>query len=153
MPVDTPAPPPPRQLPGKRACPGHGGPCVAVSVRTITHHLATAWDWQATAAHYYVCEAPGCTVAYFGDDGSLIPVDRLRSRIGGKTQAPDDLLCHCFGVRYADVAGDPAAAAAVRDFVIRQTQSGQCACLTRHPAGRCCLKDFPAPGGGPDRRR
>jgi hypothetical protein len=53
----------------------------------------------------------------------------------------DVLLCYCFGVSRADAACDPA----LRDFVVAATRDGQCACDTRNPSGRCCLKDLPKP--------
>lgn len=129
--------------PKKAFCPGHGGQCAEVAVRTIVHHLESAWAWQASAAHYYFCDDPECAVVYFGDDGSTIEKSRLRTRVGVKEKSANDLLCYCFGVSRADFLKNPA----TRDFVVAQTQTGLCSCATSNPSGRCCLKDFPGPGG------
>jgi hypothetical protein len=127
----------------KAACPGHGGECAAVSVSTIVHHLETAWAWRASAVNYYFCEDPDCAIVYFGDDGSTIEKSRLRTPVGVKEKTGEALLCYCFGVSRADFAKDPA----TREFVVAQTRAGVCSCVTRNPSGRCCLKDFPKPGG------
>ncbi|MCA1979001.1 MAG: hypothetical protein LDL19_07145 [Thiobacillus sp.] len=126
--------------PGKARCPVSGRECASVPVRTLLHHLRRPWAWQASASRYYYCDDPACEIAYFGDDGSLIPQTLLRTRIGAKDASGDAVLCYCFGVSRADYADDPA----TRDFVIAQTRAGACACETRNPSGRCCLKDFPA---------
>lgn len=128
--------------PKKAPCPGHGGECAAVAVRTIVHHLASAWTWRPTANHYFFCDDPDCAIAYFGDDGSTIEKSRLRTRLGVKDKSADSLLCYCFGVSRGDVQSDPAC----RDFVVAQTRAGLCSCATSNPSGRCCLKDFPKPG-------
>ena len=31
----------------------------------------------------------------------------------------------------------------IKDFVIKSTKEKTCACTTRNPSGKCCLKDFP----------
>lgn len=132
----------PASHPRKAPCPGHGGECAGVSLRTIQHHLASAWTWQPTATNYYFCDDPECVVVYFGDDGSTIEKSRLRTPVGVKEKSANGLLCYCFGVSRGDFLKDPA----TRDFVVAQTQAGRCSCETSNPSGRCCLKDFPKPG-------
>lgn len=132
--------------PNRGRCPGNGLECPEVSARTIVHHLKEPWAWAPSAGRYYYCGAPDCEVAYFGDDGSVIPKSRLRTRIGAKAEGERDLLCYCFGVSCADFERDPA----TRDFVVAQTRIGACSCETSNPSGRCCLKDFP---GEPKVRR
>lgn len=128
-----------RARPNKGRCPANGRECSEVSVRTIAHHLKQPWAWAPSAGRYYFCDAPDCDVAYFGDDGSVIPKSRLRTRIGAKEGGDHDLLCYCFGVSRADFERDPA----TREFVVAQTRIGACSCETSNPSGRCCLKDFP----------
>lgn len=125
--------------PQKRRCPVNGVECSEVSARTIAHHVKESWRWVPSARHYYFCDDPECEVAYFGDDGSLVPKSRLRTRIGIKERTGDDLLCYCFGVSRADSERNPA----IRGFVLKQTKAGLCSCETSNPSGRCCLKDFP----------
>lgn len=108
-------------------------------MRTIAHHIKDSWGWTPTARHYYFCDDPECDVAYFGDDHSVVYKTRLRTRIGVKERAANDLLCYCFGVSWADFERNPA----TKDFVMAQTKAGLCSCETSNPSGRCCLKDFP----------
>lgn len=129
--------------PQKRRCPVNGAECSEVSVRTIAHHIREPWGWTPSDEHYYFCDAPDCDAVYFGDDGSVVSKSMLRTRVGAKERDGDALLCHCFGVSRADFEREPS----VRDFVVEQTKTGRCSCKTSNPSGRCCLKDFPKPGG------
>lgn len=135
QPPETPAPS------GKRPCPLCGGEGVGVTRQTLLHHLAQPWQWQGTGQQYYFCDSSGCEVVYFTDGGVIIRTQELRTVVGVKETAPGALLCYCFGVSRADAAADPAA----REFIVQQTRAGLCACTTRNPSGRCCLKDIPAP--------
>jgi hypothetical protein len=125
----------------KHPCPANGLAYSEVSVKTIVHHLREPWCWTPTGRHYYFCDDPECDVVYFGDDDSVVPKSRLRTRVGAKGQDRNGLLCYCFGVTMADFERNPA----IKDFVIAQTKAGGCSCETSNPAGRCCLKDFPRP--------
>ena len=127
--------------PKKHLCPVNGRDYAEVSVTTIRHHVKASWDWVPTAERYYFCDDAQCDVAYFGSDGSLILTSQLRTRIGVKTHDADDLLCYCFGVSRAEFSRNPSS----RNFIVTQTRANLCACDTRNPSGRCCLKDFPKP--------
>ena len=125
--------------PKKLRCPVNGVEYAEVSARTITHHIKNSWQWQDKGLRYFFCDDPRCEVVYFGEDGSTITASQLRTPVGVKDGSGDALLCYCFGVTRADAQNDPE----IRDFVAAQTKQGLCACDTRHPSGRCCLKDFP----------
>jgi hypothetical protein len=127
--------------PQKYCCPRNGMAYAEVPVRTITHHIKESWHWTPSAEHYYFCSDPDCDVVYFAEDGSTVLRDSLRSPVGVKALDEQSLLCYCFGISRADFQFNPA----TRDFVVAQTQSGQCSCETSNPSGRCCLKDFPKP--------
>lgn len=129
--------------PKKYRCPANGQEYAEVSARTILHQLKQAWAWSPTASAYYYCDDPACDVVYFGNDDSVILRSQLRADVGAKSPADDALLCYCFGVSRADYQRDPS----VKDFVTAQTKAGACACETRNPSGRCCLKDFPKNSG------
>ncbi|MBD3609191.1 MAG: copper chaperone Copz family protein [Gammaproteobacteria bacterium] len=123
----------------KQACPSDQSMCAEVSRETMLHHLAAPWAVSLTAEKYYFCSSPDCDVVYFGDDGSVITVDAIRSPVGQKQNGADKVLCYCFGVTQADYDNNPE----VKQFVVQQTKESSCACETRNPSGRCCLKDFP----------
>lgn len=125
--------------PKKLRCPSNGLEYIEVSPKTISHHLKEAWKWKDNGARYFFCDDPACDVVYFGDDDSVINKSQLRQPVGVKEASNDTLACYCFGVTKADAIADPG----IRDYVKNQTKHAQCACDTRNPSGRCCLKDFP----------
>jgi hypothetical protein len=130
----------------KRNCPANGAECSEVAAVTMRHHLKSPWMRPLRTQRYYFCGSPLCDVVYFGEDGVVFTMDDLRGPIGQKQVEdgqphPEKIICYCFGVTQADAQNDPAA----KTFVIQQTGEGACACETRNPSGRCCLKDFPKP--------
>lgn len=112
-----------------------------VSVQTIIHHINKPWEWKPKAKHYYFCNDSSCYVAYFGDNGDIIPKTQLRSHSEQASFPQSELLCYCFGITTSDVTDQPS----IRDFVIEQTKKGLCSCKTHNPSGLCCLKNFPKP--------
>lgn len=106
----------------KHACPENVLEYTEVSTRTIIHHLKQPWRWAVTAHRYYFCDNPSCDVVYFGDDGSVIHRDDLRTAVGIKENTASSLLCYCFGVTKADAAKEPS----LRDYVIQKTKAGLC---------------------------
>ncbi len=123
----------------RHRCPVHGQSCPPVSRTTVLHHLRQPWQVTLTEQLYYFCDDPECAVVYFGADDSTIRQDAVRTTVGAKSQDDEALLCYCFGVSRAEARDHQAA----KDFVVEQTRLGACACETRNPSGRCCLKDFP----------
>lgn len=128
--------------PSKLHCPVNGKLYIKVPMSTLFHHLHQPWKWQLKAQAYYFCDDPECEVVYFGQDGVVIEQSELRTPVGIKEQRDDSIICYCFGVTRRDAMVDSAA----RQFVLAKTRAGICACDTRNPSGRCCLKDFPKPG-------
>ena len=125
--------------PRKRACPVDGTPSSEVKTSTMLHHLKNAWSQPLQEQKYYFCDNPGCDVVYFGEDDSRFYLHDVRDQVGQKQSAPDKLLCYCFGVRQSDYLHNPE----IKAFVVAQTKASTCACDSRNPSGRCCLKDFP----------
>jgi len=123
----------------KHHCPDCNTPCPPVSETTILHHIKQAWHWQDKDQAYYFCATPGCDVIYFGQDNSRVTQSELRTEVGVKTQSEQSVICYCFGLTYGDIKTYPD----IKDFVINKTKDHSCACETRNPSGKCCLKDFP----------
>ena len=61
----------------------------------------------------------------------------LRSAI--KEYNEDRLICYCYGVTMKQASTN----SNIKPFVIQETKEDSCACETRNPSGRCCLKNFP----------
>lgn len=129
----------PTSAPTKHPCPKNNKDGVLVPTSTIYHHLKQPWKWQAQDQAYYFCDDPDCDVVYFSEDNSIIEENKLRTKVGIKTQADNDLICYCYGVSLNEAKQDTS----IKDFVIKMTKQNSCACETRNPSGRCCLKDFP----------
>ncbi len=127
--------------PNKHICPVNGKPYTKVPAHTLFHHLKQPWLWKGDLSQqYYFCDDSACEVAYFSEANDIIDKSKLRTIIGIKEQNNDDaLVCYCFGVTYAESRANKG----VKDFVVDMTKQKKCACDTRNPSGRCCLKDFP----------
>lgn len=127
------------QPPRKHRCPVNGKEYSEVSSTTIVHHIKQPWTWENKQQGYYFCDDPECNVVYFGQDDSIINQQDLRTIVGAKQKTQESLVCYCFGVNRQEAATNLAAKA----FVINHTKNHTCACETRNPSGKCCLKDFP----------
>ncbi|WP_428356853.1 putative iron-sulfur cluster-binding metallochaperone [Methyloprofundus sp.] len=125
--------------PKKDSCPACTQKNLEVSIATMLQHINKPWLMNFKDQGYYFCDNPACDVVYFAQDGSVINAGDLRTIVGIKAQTKDALICYCFGVNSDDALHNSEAKA----FVIQQTRLHTCACATRNPSGRCCLKDFP----------
>ncbi|MFK5983847.1 MAG: hypothetical protein QM479_00260 [Pseudomonadota bacterium] len=123
----------------KYKCPVNGLEYKAVSTKTILQHINKPWLWQSKQRAYYFCDDPQCQVVYFADDGSIIEKSELRTTVGVKEISADATICYCFGIKRNDARASPA----IKTFVVEKTKQHDCACDTRNPSGKCCLKDFP----------
>jgi len=127
------------QSPKRHACPVNGKLYLEVPYSTVLQHIKEPWKLGIIDQRYYFCDAPDCDVVYFGHDNSVIRKDHLRTKLGIKETSDDALICFCFGVSKAEAKSNES----IKTFVIEQTKNSQCACTSRNPSGRCCLKDFP----------
>lgn len=125
--------------PKKYRCPVNRKEYGSVGVKTIMHHIVEPWKNDLTSKAYYFCSDKDCDIVYFGEDDSLISKSDLRTTVGVKENAPDRMICYCFGVSYAAAENN----GAVVNFVKDKTKQALCSCETSNPSGRCCLKDFP----------
>ena len=128
-----------KTFPRKFACPANSKDYIAVSHKTILHHIKAPWGKELPEQQYYFCDDPECDVVYFGLEGSVIKKAELRTRVGVKEKNDDMLICYCFGVSKAAAKQQPE----IKTYVSQNTKESLCACDIRNPSGRCCLKDFP----------
>jgi hypothetical protein len=119
-------------------CPVNGKQYNSVSSTTILHHIKEPWNWSPSKQGYYFCDDPECDVVYFSQDDSIITKSSLRTKVGIKEKTKTSLICYCFGVEKNNATNKK-----IKDFVVKNTKEQTCACKTRNPSGRCCLKDFP----------
>ncbi len=126
------------QAPQKKACPSCQSQGLTVPFATVLHHLKQSWQTKFKQQTWYFCEGSGCAAVYFGGDNSLIKQSDLRTQIGLKTPTDDGFICYCYGVTKSQAKD-----LAIKQFVMNQTKQKNCACTTRNPSSRCCLKHFP----------
>jgi len=125
--------------PRKFTCPINAQQYVAVPVKTILQHIKSPWLQTLDEDKYYFCDDPECEVVYFGLTGSVITKDELRTVVGVKEKSDETLVCYCFGVSKEQAKQDTK----LKKYITLQTKEKMCACDSRNPSGRCCLKDFP----------
>ena len=127
------------KAPGKYRCPVNGQEYSRVKIKTVLHHVKQPWELLLPEQGYYFCDDADCDVVYFGQDGSIFGTNQVRTNVWQKTSEPDSEICYCFGVNKQQAINNPE----IKCFVEAQTREGHCACESRNPSGRCCLKDFP----------
>ena len=128
-----------KKFPRKQPCPANQQEYILLPLKTVLHHIKFSWKANLKEQGYYFCNDPDCDIVYFGEDGTVIKKEELRTQIAAKQISENALICYCFGVRKADVDNNDT----IKDFVKEQTKIGNCSCETSNPSGRCCLKDFP----------
>ena len=120
-------------------CPENGRDYMQVPYATVLQHVKSPWQTVVRDQAWYFCDDANCDVVYFGEDTSVIDRSRLRTRVGIKEATGSAPICYCFDVSRAEALANPE----IKAFVVEQTRQSNCACETRNPSGRCCLKDFP----------
>lgn len=128
----------PEQHADSHCCPVNGKTYASVKRKTLLHHILQPWKKVISEQQYYFCTDPECDVVYYGEDDSVIRTDELRTTIWQKSKDKRDAICYCFGITKALARMEN-----IKNFVTQQTKDSICACETRNPSGRCCLKDFP----------
>ena len=127
----------------KHICPSNNQAYSKVATKTIWHHLKEPWKVNALVLDkqsYFFCDDPDCDTVYFAEDNTEIKKSEIRINIGIKEPTNSSaLVCYCFGVTMQEATKNTE----IRDFVVQKTKEQVCACDTRNPSGRCCLKDFP----------
>lgn len=127
-----------RSFPRKFTCPKNSKDYIAVTKKTIIHHLNKPWEKELIEEQYYFCDDPECEVVYFGLKGSVIKKSELRTKVGIKEKDDSALICYCFGVSKSAAKEN----AEIKTYIKQNTKKSLCACDIRNPSGRCCLKDF-----------
>ena len=122
----------------KSRCPVNSKFYSPVKTKTILHHITKPWEASLTNQGYYFCDDPDCDVVYFGENNQIICKNNLRTPVWQKEPNQATEVCYCFGITHKQAEKNNK----IRKFILEQTKNAQCACETRNPSGRCCLKDF-----------
>lgn len=106
---------------------------------TLDHHVAPSKRGELTGAWYF-CPTPDCDVVYFcGDD--VLDLSETTSIPFDKSDAPDRLVCFCFGHTVAELLADlrEHGESTIRASIQSACKAGRDECRLRNPQGRCCL--------------
>ncbi len=123
-----------------RACPQCWKSCKNISMKTIFHQVKFPDILDVETDSYYFCIDSDCSVGYFSQEGEMIHKQQLRAF----TRFKHRKLCFCFDInteQYINALKDKTAAI-IKEFVMKKTKSGDCACEIRNPSGQCCLASF-----------
>jgi hypothetical protein len=123
----------------QRLCPLNGKLYRAVGSKTLRHQLRTPWRHDLDNVRYYYCTDAKCPIIYFRDDDMVVKWSEVRGGESSNAESLKNLACHCFGISKQDAELDDS----LRDYVVTQTKSGNCACEVKSPSGKCCLAVFP----------
>ena len=109
-------------------------------MKTLLHNVRFPDNQLLHDNSYYYCPSADCDTAYFTEAGDRIAKQKLRMQ----EQIHQGWLCYCFDISEQQylAALRSGTADAIKNFVIRHTESGTCACEIRNPSGRCCLAKF-----------
>ena len=121
-------------------CGTAGRPVESVTVKAMLTMSALA---RYALEAYRFCPDARCTIAYFGEGGTIFRTSDVRERIWQKEAPGRRTVCYCFGENEAEIAaeierhGRSDAVQRVRANIVAR----RCACEIRNPRGACCLAD------------
>ena len=112
----------------------------SVSMVTVLQHLSFPFNLDVSNKEFFYCANPACDNSYFSESDISYSTSQIRE----KAELQQGWLCYCFDIskKQYQHALDIGTASKIKDFVITQTKSHQCACEARNPSGQCCLADF-----------
>ncbi|HEY3314073.1 MAG TPA: (2Fe-2S)-binding protein [Bacillota bacterium] len=123
-------------------CPASGTKGKTVSLETLRSLIKPSQQDRITAGPYRYCDAPGCEVVYFAEDGShVFTRDDLRVRVGAKEAVPPRPICYCFNHTYEEIIEEirRTGVSSVPDDIRSKLKTKGCDCVHTNPQGSCCL--------------
>ena len=136
-------------FPSTARCPKNGKRYKSVSQQTLLFHVKKPWSREISNQGFYFCTSKDCDVVYFGEDGTTYSLDEVRENIGQKSSLVNRVMCYCFDVTYENLTKGKSTTPhhdSVKQYIVDQTKSGNCACKIKNPSGRCCLNDISKEG-------
>ncbi len=113
-------------------------------VKTITLHSLIKKERQGdiTDARCFFCDAQGCDLVYFTEDGSHpFYKDDLTVRVGVKEVSAPRPICYCFNHTVEEIYDEieRTGKTTVIDNIKTHMKDG-CSCETKNPQSSCCLE-------------
>lgn len=123
-------------------CPVSGTRGKAVRLETLRSLIVPSRQDRITAGPYRYCDAPGCDVVYFAEDGSHVFTRAdLKVRVGAKETEPPRPICYCFNHTYEEILEEVrrTGTSRVPDEIRSKLETEGCDCVHTNPQGACCL--------------
>jgi len=123
-------------------CPVSGTKGKLVKTVTLRSLLKEEHQERITQGRYRFCDAQGCDVVYFAEDGSHVFTKAdLKVRVGVKeTDAPRP-ICYCFNHTVEEIFDEiqRTGTSTIPDEIARRLNTEGCDCARTNPQGSCCL--------------
>ncbi len=123
-------------------CPVSGTKGKLVKTITLRSLIKEEQQKRITQGRYRFCDAQGCDVVYFAEDGShVFTRSDLKVRVGVKeTEAPRP-ICYCFHHTIEEIFDEikRTGATTVPDDIANRLNTEGCDCVHTNPQGSCCL--------------
>ena len=122
----------------RQTCPADGNNYSQIELKSILHQIKEPWNFHEKPKQaYYYCSNPNCEVVYFSSDKSTITTSQLKN-----PESKSKTLCFCYGIDFDDLKSADQAKC-IKQFILKQTKNGDCACDVKNISGKCCLRNFP----------
>lgn len=123
-------------------CPVSGTKGKLVKTVTLRSLIKEEQQQRITQSRYRFCDAQGCDVVYFAEDGShVFTKSDLKVRVGVKeTEAPRP-ICYCFNHTVEEIFDEIklTGTTAVPEDIAHRLKTQGCDCVHTNPQGSCCL--------------
>lgn len=123
-------------------CPVSGTKGKLVKTITLRSLIKEEQQKRITQGRYRFCDAQGCDVVYFAEDGSHVFTKAdLKVRVGVKeTDAPRP-ICYCFNHTVEEIFDEikRTGTSRVPDHISSRLKTEGCDCVRTNPQGSCCL--------------
>lgn len=116
-----------------------GKPVKAVTLRSL---IQEGHQHRITEGRYRFCDAQGCDVVYFAEDGSHVFTKAdLKVRVGLKEAESPRPICYCFNHTVEEIFSEiqRTGKTSVPDDIASRLNTEGCDCVYTNPQGSCCL--------------
>lgn len=123
-------------------CPVSATKGKAVKVETLRSLVNGECQGRITEGPYRYCDAQGCDVVYFSEDGRRVfTLADLKVRVGVKETTGPRPICYCFNHTVEEVYDEirRTGKSTVPDDIKTRLNNEGCDCEHTNPQGSCCL--------------
>lgn len=123
-------------------CPVSGTKGRLVKTATLRSLIREEQQPRVVEGRYRFCDAQGCDVVYFAEDGSgVFTRADLKVRVGVKETAAPRPICYCFHHTIEEIFDEikRTGKTTVPTAIANRLNTEGCDCVHTNPQGSCCL--------------